>query len=150
MFFPTPMSPKCAIYVRRSANIKPTLAFSEADCFLGIRLAADLTIYNLYSPGRQHAVCHLFHGFRPDKNAIVCGDFNSHHKLWYGRHASEHHKHLSGDSRLPDKLVEDILARSLKLLNTPGENTHYPRNGHSPSIVDLTFARGQANADVLG
>lgn len=45
--------------------------------------------------------------------------------------------------------MDNLLAPSLKLQNTLGEYTHYPRNGHSPSIVDLTFTRGYANTDVL-
>lgn len=70
----------------------------------------------------------------------ICGDFNSHHKLWYVRRASEHQKHLSGDLRLTDGLVDNLLALSLKLHNAPEEYTHYPRKGHAPSIIDLTFA----------
>ena len=43
MFIPTPHSPKCATYIRKSAGLRPTLAFNEGDCFLGIRLSPEPT-----------------------------------------------------------------------------------------------------------
>ena len=214
MFIPTPHSPKCATYIRKSAGLRPTLAFNEGDCFLGIRLSPEppprqttetqprerggreerdgkgnengngnrnkgeinkintkkdgkrrerrqnrtptpntntinpappqFTVYNLYSPGRQQAVCHLFHGFQPDRNALICGDFNSHHRMWYGNKASLHQKHLSGESGLAEGLVDNILRLSLQMHNKPGLYTHFPRNGSSPSVVDLVFTRGEA------
>ena len=208
MFLPTPCSPKCATYIRKSAGLRPTLAFNEGDCFLGIRLSprppphhttntqpqerggiedrdgignrnrgainkinkintkrdgkrrergqsrtpppdtmtidpGPFTVYNLYSPGRQQAVCHLFHGFKPDRNAIICGDLNSHHRMWYGNKANRHQKHLSSDVGLAEGLVDNLLRLSLKLRNKPGKYTHFPRNGSSPSVVDLTFTRGR-------
>ena len=85
MFIPVSTYPKCVTYIRKSTQLQPTLELSESDSFLGIRLTTPnclLTIYNFYSPGRQHAVCHLFHTFQPDANAIICGDFNSHHPMW--------------------------------------------------------------------
>ena len=152
MFIPVSTYPKCVTYIRKSTQLQPTLAFAESDCFLGIRLATALctfTIYNFYSPGRQHAVCHLFHTFLPDQNSIICGDFNSHHTMWYGYRSGQHQRHLSSDSGLADTLVEKIIGLALDLKNTPGEYTHFPRNGSSPSIVDLTLTRGQTSNDVL-
>ena len=72
MFTPSPSKPKCATYIRRSAGLRPTLALNEGDSFLGIRAdtSPPFTIYNLYSPGRQQAVCHFFHNFQPDQNAV--------------------------------------------------------------------------------
>ena len=152
MFIPVPTYPKCVIYIRKSSQLHPTLVFSESDSFLGIRLSSrqcTFTVYNFYSPGRQHAICHLFHSFQPDPNCIICGDFNSHHPMWYGHRSGLHQRHLSGDSGLADHLVESIIDLSLDLQNKTGEYTHFPRNGSSPSIVDLTFTRGQSSYDIL-
>ena len=183
MFLPSPTTPKCVTYIRQSSQLKPTLAFNEANCFLGIRLTPTLqtptastttpqpttpppplfplqeaphvhqnppntpappfTIYNIYSPGRQEAACHLFQSFKPDRNAIICGDLNSHHRMWYGSKANRHQKHLSSDAGLAEGLVDNFLRLSLKLRNKPGKYTHFPRNGSSPSVVDLTFTRGR-------
>src|SRR6266576_3380821 len=74
LFIPDPTTSKCAIYVRQSAQLCPTLAFSESNSFLGLQLstpAYPFTIYNMYSPGRQDGVCHLFHSFIPDSNSII-------------------------------------------------------------------------------
>src|SRR6266576_330593 len=152
MFIPTATNPKCVIYVQKSAQLQPTLAFSESDCFLGIKLctsSSTFTVYNLYSPGRQHAICHLFHTFQADPNSIICGELNSHHRMWYGHRSGQHQCHLSGDSGLADQLVDSIVGLSLDLQNSPGEYTHFPHNGSAPSIVDLTFTRGQPSNDVL-
>ena len=42
------------------------------------------------------------------------------------------------DARLAEGLVERLVDLSLVLRNDPGAYTHYPRNGASPFIVDLT------------
>ena len=101
MFIPTPTGPKCVIYIRKSAHLQPSLALNEADFFLGVKLSfpttpsstptsppllppPSFTLYNLYSPRQQQAVCHFLHGFSPATNAVICGDFNSHHRNWYG------------------------------------------------------------------
>ena len=161
MFTPVPTNTKCVTYVRISACLQPSLALSESDCFLGLRITTpgsykiaespkvQTTIYNLYSPGRQRAICHFFMGFTPDSDAIICGDFNSHHRMWYGYRSGEHHRQLSNDAGLANQLVERITDLSLNLHNKPGLYTHFPRNNSSPSIVDLTFTRGQATLDLL-
>ena len=88
MFTPVPTNTKCVTYVGISACLQPSLTLSESDCFLGLRITTpgsytiaespkvQTTIYNLYSPGRQRAICHFFMGFTPDSDAIICGDFN--------------------------------------------------------------------------
>ena len=55
----------------RSQISPPTTytSLQRINCFLGITLSppspgAKFTIYKLYSPGRQHAICRLFHAFR--------------------------------------------------------------------------------------
>ena len=79
----------------------------------------------------------------------MCGDFNSHHRTWYGHQAILHQSHLRRDAKLADDLVERLFDLSLVLRNEPGTYTHFPRNGSSPSVIDLTFTRGQSCEDVL-
>ena len=69
--------------------------------------------------------------------------------MWYGYWSGEHHRQLSNDAGLANQLVEKITDLSLNLQNKPGLYTHFPRNNSSPSIVDLTFTRGQATLDLL-
>ena len=101
IFTPVPTNPKCATYIRNDAQLQPSLALSQSDSFLGIRLklqsnttipsnrqSTRTTVYNFYSPARPYAICHFFQGFRPDTNAIICGDFNSHHQMWYGHRSA--------------------------------------------------------------
>ena len=152
MFMPTSMYSKCVTYIRKSANLHPTPVFSESDSFLGISLhtlSFSFTMYNFYSPGRQHAICHLFHSFQPNTNSLICGDFNSHHPSWYGHRANEHRRQLSGDSRLVDNLVQKFIDLSLTICNTPGKYTHFPWNNSSPSIIGLTLTRGQCTDRLL-
>ena len=87
--------------------------------------------------------------FTPESDAIICGDFNSHHRMRYGYRSGEHHRQLSNDAGFANQLVEKITDLSLNLQNKPGLYTHFPRNNSSPSIVDLTFTRGQATLDLL-
>ena len=114
IFMPVPTNPKCATYIRKDAQLQPSVALSEADSFLGIRLQLQsnstipsnnqptrTTIYNFYSPASQHALCHFFQGFRPDTNAIIGGDFNSHHRMWYGHRSAQHVHHFSTMQLLP-------------------------------------------------
>ena len=133
VFLPTPTNPKCVTYVRKSASLQPVLAFNESDCFLGIRLiapaSAPITVPHPHlSPGRQQAVCHLFHGFRPDRNAIICGTSTPTTECGiYGNKSNLRQKHLSGDSGLAESLVKNMLRLSLRLRNKPGVYTHFPR-----------------------
>ena len=113
------------------------------------RQPTQTTIYNLYSPGRQRAICHFFQGFRPDSNAIVCGNFNSHHQMWYGHRSAQHDRQLSNDATLANQLVDKLVDLAFDLKNIPGLYTHFPRNNSSPSVIDLTFTRGQASQDLL-
>ena len=69
--------------------------------------------------------------------------------MCYGYRSGEHHRQLSNDAGLANQLVEKITDLSLNLHNKPGLYTHFPRNNSSPSIVDLTFTRGQATLDLL-
>ena len=69
--------------------------------------------------------------------------------MWYGHRAAQHVRHLHNDARLANQLVENLVDLALDLQNIPGLYTHFPRNNSSPSIVDLTFTRGQASQDLL-
>ena len=69
--------------------------------------------------------------------------------LQYGYRAAQHHEHLTSDAGLAEGLVERLVSLSLDLRNEPGIYTHYPRNNTAPSIIDLTFTRGQTGRDVL-
>src|SRR5690606_36798242 len=63
--------------------------------------------------------------------SLLAGDFNSHHHIWN-----------SATSRLVNhedtlRLMEEL---NLGLINEPDVPTHYPRNGNTPSVIDLAFA----------
>ena len=109
-----------------------------------------MTIYNFYSSGRQRAICHFFQGFHPDTNAITCGDFNSHHRMWYGHRSAQHDRQLSNDATLANQLVDKLVVDlAFDLQNIPGLYTHFLRNDSWPSVIDLTFTQGQSCQDLL-
>ena len=139
IFTPVPTNLKCATYIRKDAQLQPSVALSESDSFLGIRLRLQsnstipsnrqptrTTIFNFYSSGRQCAICHFFQGFRPDTNAIICGDFNSHHRMWYGHRSAQHDRQLSNDATLANQLVDKLVDLAFDLQNIPGLYTHFP------------------------
>ena len=130
MFTPSPTHPRIVTYIRKSANFHPSVALNEAGSFLGIHITPSpntppAMIYNFYSPGRQQAVCRFFRNFRPNNNAIICGDFNSHHQTWYRHRAAQHHLHLHNDAILVDELVKRLVNLSLLVPNggTPCRGT---------------------------
>ena len=121
-----------------SSQISPPATntrLQRIELFFGASLFAagsKFAIYNPYFPGRQHTICRLFHTFQPASDAITCGNFNSHHRMWYGHQAGQRQKQLSGGSGLADALVERIVGLALDLQNTPGEYTHFPATAQTP------------------
>jgi hypothetical protein len=77
------------------------------------------------------------------------GDFNAHHAWWYGEAAALKNAALRATTG-PSGIVADWLAEQrFTLHNKPGRCTHHPRNGHSPSVIDLCLSRGGITDRVL-
>jgi hypothetical protein len=116
--------------------------------FLGITIKTSqhpLTIYNFYSPGTSAAVVSLLPSFLPKPHSLICGDFNSHHGLWYGNKATEYSKKLSEHTRDAEIIIDHAITHSWTLHNTPGEFTFFHCDTKlRPTIIDLTFSRGHA------
>jgi hypothetical protein len=155
LFYPPP-SPRlrlnCATYVRKSANLQPSVTFTHAASFLGITIKTpqhSLTIYNFYPPGTSTAVAELLPSFTPRAHSLICGDFNAHHGLWYGDKAVEFSKQISENSHDAEIIIDHAITHSLSLHNTTGQFTLFHRNRNKrPSIIDLTFSRGQVTNQI--
>jgi hypothetical protein len=154
LFYPPP-SPKsrlnCATYVRKSANLQPSVTFTHSTSFLGVTIKTPehpLTIYNFYSPGKSTAVAELLPSFTPNPHSLICGDFNAHHGLWYGDRAVEFRKKIADHSRDAEIIVDHATTHSLTLHNTPGELTFFHRSQNGSAIIDLTFSRGKVTNEI--
>jgi hypothetical protein len=154
LFYPPPL-PKsrlnCATYVRKSANLQPSVTFTHSTSFLGVTIKTPehpLMIYNFYSPSTSAAVAELLPSFNPSPHSLICGDFNAHHGLWYGDRAVNFRKKISDNTRDAETIIDHTITHSLTLYNTPGELTFFHRSQNGTAIIDLTFSRGKATNQV--
>lgn len=66
---------------------------------------------------------------KPEKNAIIAGDFNAHHPWW--------NKNINNSIRA-DNLIQWLKKYKFELLNTPDIPTWHRKNSNS-SVLDLIF-----------
>jgi hypothetical protein len=89
LFTPTPLSPKCATYIRCNKGLSAHTTFTYKDSFISTHIslseAVKFTLYNFYSPGHPKSLASLRDDFRPSLPCILLGDFNAHHEWWYGQ-----------------------------------------------------------------
>ena len=166
MHCPVPCKPKCVTYIRKLPGVTAHTIFTHLDSFLGTRIVftpphtmgpagpaptVETTIYNFYSPGRPTPAASLFSSgtFKPDNDSIIFGDFNAHHAWWYGEAAALKNGALRATSGPSGVVAEWFEEHDFTLQNEPGRCTHFPRNGHSPSVIDLCFTRGNTTERVL-
>ncbi|KDR64996.1 hypothetical protein GALMADRAFT_1344135, partial [Galerina marginata CBS 339.88] len=103
-----------------------------------------VTIINTYNdtPGlKRRCILNRLRRLNLENNhaTIITGDFNLHHDLWSARPVV--------NDQLTEKIVDWLSEKGFALLNPKGEITHPQRNRNErPSVIDLTFANGQAVA----
>jgi hypothetical protein len=126
--------------------------FSHENSFLGISVKFPhqprFTVYNFYSPGRPNALAALLSSFTPSLPCILLGDFNAHHAWWCGSGAINDSQ-MRGTKTASNTIADWLEEHSFQLHNTPGELTHFPRNGMSPSTIDLSFSAGPISSQIL-
>jgi hypothetical protein len=93
IFSPSTKNPKCATYIRISACLQPYIHFQCRNFAIAIAIQSidhylPLTIYNVYSPGRQIHAANVLPEHIPNPPAIFMGDLNAHHQWWYGSEAT--------------------------------------------------------------
>jgi ribonuclease HI len=168
---PTPTRPKCATYVKRLPNVSAVTVFQHSNCFLGVEISllsppcispppstsptsssssptpapphsTTFTLYNFYSPGRPTQLHTLLKsGFLPSADCLLMGDFNAHHRWWAADTAANSVMFRLG------RISHDAIAcwldeHEFSLQNEVGRPTHHPRNGGSPTVIDLCLTRG--------
>lgn len=103
---------------------------------------------NIYTPTKKETE-QVLTNHTPLSACFMTGDFNSHHSEWYGER-SDHKELLRNSSGLAKFMVDwtDWFGFCLKI--TPGVVMHFPSNGNSPSIIDLTFIRGHLTTITKG
>jgi ribonuclease HI len=126
--------------------------FSHENSFIGVSISLvhqpPFTVYNFYSPGRPTAFANLIknHDFVPESPSIIMGDLNAHHIWWAGpKYSLGAVKYRERDEAIVSWLNE----HSYQLHNEPGVLTHFPHNGNTPSVIDLTFSRGEISKRIL-
>jgi hypothetical protein len=147
-----PERPLCATYVRRLPGVQADIIFTHSNSFLGTRISFPaspaFTIYNFYSAGRPHAIANLLPQFGPKFPAIIMGDLNAHHP-WWGSTTTLDDNQIRSFRAETDSIVDWMESHSFFLHNKPGTLTHFPRNGTSPSVIDLCFSAGNITKDIL-
>lgn len=124
-------------YPRLTVNVRQDL-LDDPD-ILAIEVAAPnlrtISIINLYNEQidrrGEYTVERLLQNFSFPKRCLFTGDFNAHSWWWNSSRESE----LRAET-----LVEILQANDFDLLNEQNAFTHFPSNGNTPSVLDLTFA----------
>ena len=144
LFTPVPIQPKCATYVRCTQGLAVATTFTAGDSFLGTTITATyltnritFKLFNLYSPGRPEPPAEIMNKIQLPKNCILMGDFNAHHMWWRGTLM-----HSASTSAATHSIVNWLETNYFHLGNKPGIPTNHPRNGGTPSTIDLCFSRG--------
>ena len=151
LFTPTPNKPKCATYIRRTPGLTANITFTAKDSFLGTTITSTyqqriktFTLYNLYSPGRPEPFAEILNTIHPPNNCILMGDLNAHHTWWQGTLPQS-----VRTTRATHAIADWLETHNFHLHNKPGTPTHHPRNGGSPSTIDLCLSQGQITQSIL-
>src|SRR5690606_24208432 len=133
---------RVAIFVSRhntrlTVNVRPDL-IDDPD-ILALEVTAQnlttFTIFNVYNEqidGQgEYTVERLLKNFSFPKRSLLLGDFNAHSFWWNSSRGSELRAEF---------LVDMLQENNFDLLNERNAFTHFPSNGNTPSVLDLTFA----------
>jgi hypothetical protein len=149
---PVPERPLCATYVRRLPGVHADITFTHSNSFLGTCISFPtgpaFTIYNFYSPGKPHALADLLPQFHPSLPAIIMGDTNTHH-TWWGRATTINDAQIRNHRDQADTIADWMEEHHFFLQNKPGHPTHFPRNGMTPSVIDLCFSAGNITKNII-
>jgi hypothetical protein len=144
LFTPTPLSPKCATYIRCNKGLSAHTTFTYKDSFISTHIslseAVKFTLYNFYSPGHPKSLASLRDDFRPSLPCILLGDFNAHHEWWYGQLADStskaraFHAHRGFSKIIVDRLEDNNF--TLQILRGPDP---FPSPKGSPKHSDRSL-----------
>jgi len=138
-------------YIRRTPGLTATTSFTAQDSFLGTTITSTqnsktttFTLFNFYSPGRPEPVARLLPTIPVPKECILMGDLNAHHAWWQGPLLP-----TARTSAASHSLAEWLESNNFQLHNKPGLPTHHPRNGTTPSTIDLCLSRGDITNSII-
>lgn len=104
-----------------------------------------LEVVNVYAPTGKEANLFLA-SHQLNNNALIMGEFNNHHPIWYGNLAESRAAVIRNGKTKARTLLTHMERLGLTLHNIPGMCTHFPRNGTSSTIPELSFSRGYATS----
>ena len=138
-------------YVRRTSGLTATTTFTAQDSFLGTTITSTqnsktttFTLFNFYSPGQAEPLARLLPTIPVPKECILMGDLNAHHVWWQGPLPQTVRTSTASHS-----LAEWLQSNNFQLHNELGLPTHHPRNGNTPSTIDLCLSRGDITASIF-
>ena len=150
-FSPTPLKPKYVKYVRRIPGLTTTTTFTSQDTFLGTTITSTqnsktttFTLFNFYSPGRAETIARLLPTIPVPKECILMEDLNAHHLWWQGPLPQ-----TACTLKASHSLAEWLESNNFQPHNEPGLLTHHPRNGTTPSMIDLCLSQRDISASIL-
>jgi hypothetical protein len=133
--------PRTLAYISKSSQFQATLAtcslndpdIQVLDIVQGTKRIQVLNIYNENDQLSQglRTIDRVLFPLPLASEAIVLGDFNSHHPLW--------NPNILRPTPESSRLARWIETNNLSLLNTIGETTFF-RPNRTPSVLDLTLA----------
>jgi len=134
--------PRVAVYYSRtlvglSVNLRSDLVVDEDVMALEVstpelETVTILNVYNERVDGQgEYTLERTMQDFPFPRRCLLLGDFNA-HNTWWNSQVQGH--------RNDEVLVQLVSENNMELLNEPDAPTHYPVNGNTPSVLDLTFA----------
>jgi hypothetical protein len=149
IFAPSPMKPRCVTYVRHTSGLTANTVFTAKDSFLGTTITTSynqktFTLFNFYSPGRAEPLAAILPTLKLPNDCLLMGDLNAHHPWWQGPLSQ-----TTRISRASHSIANWLEDNNFHLQNEPAIPTHHPRNGGSPSTIDLCLSRGSTTQSIL-
>jgi len=149
-FTPTPNKSKCVTYVRQIPGLPASTFFTSKDSFLATTITSSwngqtntFTLFNLYSTGRLEPVAALLSTLTLPADCLLMGDLNAHHPWWQGPLPR-----TTQTSPASHTIANWLEENNFHLQNEPAIPTHHPRNGGSPSTIDLCLSHATTTRSI--
>ena len=143
--------PRVAIYARKdtkySYTARPDIT-ADPDILVlqisgpGLEPFQLINLYNerdLEKDGGDYTIERSLQHLKPEKRTIICGDFNAHHSWWNST--------ISNPTRCTE-LIPWLERYGFELKNTEDQATFKRSNANNLSVIDLTFAISDMEADI--
>lgn len=148
LFLPPGKNPRCATYTRKDLGLNARRIAHHKQTIVSVAIDLPQTtmeIINIYAPSGNETNSFLTN-YTPTTNALIGGDFNVHHTMWYGHEATERTELIKNSKTKAEKLITFIQELGLTLQNTSGTFTHFSKAiNYRNSIPNLTLTSGHVS-----